>query len=1581
MEAFVEAPSEKLLFALNKEQLLQLAEKYGMELSSAIRTGKKGPLRDSIHEFLCEQSILPSGKGGDAHVKGMSEPMQSERVGILTFEQQREMKALEFEWAQQAKEKERLFELEKIKLERELQQKADMERLKFEKEMDLKKGEMDLTVQLEKIKIEQDRLKLMSEGKISGNLSGSSMDSMVKYVPKFDERDPDVFFSLFEQMASDKKWSEEDRTVLLQTVLVGRAREAYLALTPVDRHKYAEVKKAVLKCYELNPEAYRQRFRNWRKRANQTHAGVARELSTYFNRWLTSESVSTYENLRDLLILEQFKNIVPDRIATYINEQKAKSVEEAASLADTFVLTHKRKPYSSPPRYNSHQRYDPARSPPQRSPPRYGRSSNRSNYGNSSNVPKFDNGSSKSRPSPTNKCHYCLQEGHWKKDCPLLKGRKSNAKVAGCVSVVHPVDFGVSDLTPLPRLEVHCEQVIEDGASVSDEQTKSVESAASDFAPFISDGWVSLVGETQKVPVKILRDTGASESFISGAVLPFSTASDTGKCVLIRGIGMQSFSVPLHKIHLCSGFVNGEVTIAVRPSLPMQDIHVILGNNLGGCLVSSPPVVTPVPLSVEEPDACCQEFPEVFTACAVTRAMSRTQAQSSDVSKSVPIFVPELPEPLSCQDLIEAQKNDQSFEKYFALASTDPTMGYFIQNGVLLHTWLPGVDPEVAGQVIQVMVPDKYRDLILRTAHGAESGHFGVKKTYRRLLEHFYWPRMKRHVSRFVKACHVCQVAKQSTPIKPAPLQPIPSVGTPFEHLIIDCVGPLPPSKSGCVYLFTIMCQATRYPAAYALRTITTRSILKCLSKFISVFGIPKVIQSDRGSNFTSRTFAAALKSMQVKHNLSSAYHAQSQGALERWHATLKSLLRAYCVEMRRDWEEALPWLLLSARGVVQESTGFSPNDLVFGHKVRTSLSVLNANLDLQNTPVSFTEYVDGFRRRLLLAWKEATEHLTKAQVKMKLRYDRKAKIRVFNPGDQVLALLPIPGSPFTAKYSGPFTVMSQVSDLNYLLSTPDRKRSQQLCHVNLLKPYHSAGSDKAGGIAASPVGLAVGVGEPLNWPEVAAWDEVRAPDDSVLHGRLDNTQQLKELDSLLGHLSEVQRKQLSDLIFEFLPLFSDTPTCTTLIEHDIDTQGARPIRQRFYRVAPDKQKSMEDSVQYLLDHGLAKPSYSSWASPCLLVKKSDNTYRFCTDYRKVNAVTRPDYFPLPRIEDCVDQVGSARYVSKFDLLKGYYQVPLTQRAQEISAFITSSGLYSYTRMSFGLRNAPATFQRLMNRVVGGLQGCSVYLDDAVCHSDSWDEHLARIRALFQRLVAANLTVNLAKCEFARATVVYLGKVVGQGMVRPVNAKVAAIDNFPVPATKKELMRFLGMIGYYRNFCCNFSTVVSPLTNLLKGGAKFIWSEECQQAFQNAKLLLTSAPVLAAPKLDLPFQLQVDASQVGAGAVLLQADDDGVARPVCYFSKKFNKYQFNYSVIEKEALALIWALQHFEVYVGGGLHPIVVYSDHNPLTFLQSFKGSTNQRLLRWALFLQPFHLLIRHIRGVENVMADALSRALDQEV
>lgn len=664
---------------------------------------------------------------------------------------------------------------------------------------------------------------------------------------------------------------------------------------------------------------------------------------------------------------------------------------------------------------------------------------------------------------------------------------------------------------------------------------------------------------------------------------------------------------------------------------------------------------------------------------------------------------------------------------------------------------------------------------------------------------------------------------KPNQSLKPALLCPIPAIGQPFEHLLIDCVGPLPPSKSGNKFLLTVMCQNTRYPAAFPLRKITTKAVVKALSQFIAIFGIPRIIQSDWGTNFTSKMFAEILKQLRVRHQQSSAYHPQSQGALERFHQTLKALLCAYCTELGRDWEEGVPWLLLAAREVTQSSLGFSPNDLVFGHKVRGPLAVLQDNLKGKETPISLLDYVNGFRRRLFLAGQAARENLEKTQKKMKELFDHDSEMREFSPGDQVLLLLPLPASPFQAKFSGPYTVTQRLSELNYFISTPDRKKSVQLCHVNLLKPYFSRDCAESKITAVLSVSEGNGIGP-------GVMEEVEAPADCVLQPRLTNSVTLLKLDSLMTHFQ----------FPKFPILFGDTPSRTHLIEHDVDVGDALPIRQHFYRGPIEKQRAVEAEVQYLLDNDLAKPSCSSWASPCLLVKKSDNSYRLCTDYQKVNTITKPDAFPLPQVEDCVDQVGTSKFISKFDLLKGYWQVPLTSRAQEITAFITSSGLYSYSVMNFGLRNAPAMFQRLMNRVVWGLVGCAVYLDDVIIYSDTWEQHLERVRALFSRLAEAHLTVNLAKCKFAKATVVYLGREVGQGSIRPLQEKVRAIEKFPVPSTKKELMRFLGMAGYYRAFCPNFSSVVCPLTNLLKGAVKFVWSSGCQKAFDNVKLLLSS---------------------------------------------------------------------------------------------------------------------------------------------
>ena len=291
--------------------------------------------------------------------------------------------------------------------------------------------------------------------------------------------------------------------------------------------------------------------------------------------------------------------------------------------------------------------------------------------------------------------------------------------------------------------------------------------------------------------------------------------------------------------------------------------------------------------------------------------------------------------------------------------------------------------------------------------------------------------------------------------------------------------------------------------------------------------------------------------------------------------------------------------------------------------------------------------------------------------------------------------------------------------------------------------------------------------------------------------------------------------------------------------------------------------------------------------------------------------------------------------------------------------------------MPFGMKNSPATFQLLVNKVISGLDGVGAYSYDVIIYGDTWEEHLRLIRTFFDRISEFQLTVILNKSEFCHGTLTVLGHVVGHGQVELIFAKVQAINDFPVPSSKKQLMRLLCMAGYYRKFCSKFSSMSTPLIDLLKKNCKFVWNENCQNYFENIKAMLSNAPVLLAPTFCKPFKVAVDASDFGAGGVFLQEDENGVDHSVCYFSHRFNKHQKVYSTIEKECLSL----QFFEVYVSSSSFPLALFTDHNPFNFLNKMKNK-NQRLLRWSLPRQEYDLNLTHIKGRDNVIADALSRS-----
>ncbi|XP_068236908.1 uncharacterized protein [Palaemon carinicauda] len=591
----------------------------------------------------------------------------------------------------------------------------------------------------------------------------------------------------------------------------------------------------------------------------------------------------------------------------------------------------------------------------------------------------------------------------------------------------------------------------------------------------------------------------------------------------------------------------------------------------------------------------------------------------------------------------------------------------------------------------QIVLPLSVRNSVMEIAHDSYGGHLGIHKTYCKILNCFFWPNMKKDVAESVRTCHVCQISGNPNQVIPkAPLQPILVPDESFSKIIIDNVGPLPKTKKGNKYLLTLICPMAQYPIAIPL---SAKNIANSLLKVFTNFGIPKEIQSDRSSNFTSDLFAQVLKELNIKQTLSSAYRPESQGALERWHQTFKSMLRKLCVESQLEWEEGINFLLFAIREVPHESLGFSPYEMLFGR-------------------------------------------------------------------------------------------------------TPDRMKPTQIIHINLLKAYHSR--DTGNGSNETVVNLDFKVDTP---------GEDNSLEDLIASSMPQtNTEVLNNLDLFLSHHSPWQSQVLKNVISSHSTLFNDFPRKSDLLLHDIElVPGTTPIH------------------------------------------------------------------------DLIDSVGQAKFVTKIDLVKGYYQVGLTEKAKLISAFITPFGLFQYEVMPFDLTNAPSTFQRLVNFIIQDLEGVYCYLNDIVVTGQTWEEHVNMLKCLFRRLEVAGLTINLKNYVFCKATVTYLGHIVGDGNVRPKTANVEAVLEYPAPTTKKSLQSFLGLASYYWRFCKNFSSVAAPLTSLTSPNVKFIWTEECQASFEALKLFLINNPVLKSPNFNKPFILQIDASDAGAGGVLLQESDESLS--------------------------------------------------------------------------------------------------------
>lgn len=496
---------------------------------------------------------------------------------------------------------------------------------------------------------------------------------------------------------------------------------------------------------------------------------------------------------------------------------------------------------------------------------------------------------------------------------------------------------------------------------------------------------------------------------------------------------------------------------------------------------------------------------------------------------------------------------------------------------------------------------------------------------------------------------------------------------------------------------------------------------------------------------------------------------------------------------------------------------------------------------------------------------------------------------------------------------------------------------------------------------------------EPIR--HITRCDEVNNNEENLQEGS--SVELVKNFEKSWKHLSAQEIKTAKKFITKYSDLFEGKDGSTgrtNIIKHRINTGNAQPIHQPPRRLPLAKRTEVEKLVSKMLEDKVIEESSSPWSAPVVLVTKKDGSTRFCVDYRRLNDVTIKDSYPLPRIDDTLTTLAGSQWFSTLDLKSGYWQVSIHEEDKEKTAFSAGSGLYQFNVMPFGLCNAPATFERLMEMVLRGLtwKTCLVYLDDIMIMGKSFEDHLKNLEEVFTRIKNAHLCLNPKKCFLLQKEVEFLGHVVSPDGIRTDEKKTTAIREWPRPRDKHEIRSFLGLCTYYRRFVEGFAKIAAPLHRLTEDKAEFVWNPECETSFRKLKAALCSGPILGYPREQGKFILDTDASNVGIGAVLSQVQD-GEERVIEYYSKVLSKPERNYCVTRKELLAIVKAVDHFHQYLYG--QEFLIRTDHAALEWLLQMKQPEGQ-IARWLEKLQQYHpFKIKHRSGRLHNNADALSR------
>ena len=907
---------------------------------------------------------------------------------------------------------------------------------------------------------------------------------------------------------------------------------------------------------------------------------------------------------------------------------------------------------------------------------------------------------------------------------------------------------------------------------------------------------------------------------------------------------------------------------------------------------------------------------------------------SSVIEGSRELPVDTIREGMPRHEMAEETKQDKTLQAILKLAQMDRE-GYHLSQGLVFRTRLD----DFGKPREQLCVPTTYRSKCMTAAHTG-FGHQGRNKMIALLRPHFYWPCMARDCTEFVGSCVRCQEMDRTSP-KPSLMTERQVVSRPFTDVAIDIVGPFPTARGGFKFMLTCIDSASRWPEAIAIRSTTTRVMISCLTSIFTRWGFPEKITSDNGPQFTSKGFLRWLKEKGIAHSRSTPYHPQGNGVVERLHRTLNTVVGKIATS-KGNWAEALPMALFFLRCTPSASTGLSPFLVTHGWEPTNPIQLLYQSWVKTDLGwVDLTDWILQNTEDLETARDKATCALIESSSKRTISYNKKARDRSFKVGDLVWIRRPGLDHKLWESWVGPGKVVKQNSPVSYKIQTDERLIPT--VNVQQLK--------------------------------IATQESVRKITAVVEDTNNDNLTKSFASANVKGQtLTSHQNLQLQETLAAHDAILTKQPGLTNLTTFEIDTGSAKPIQQRPYSTPVMMKPKVDEEITWLLEQGFIVPSNSPWASPIVTVRKPDGSARLCVDFRKVNALTVQTPFFMPRVEEVIEGIGRATYISKLDLSKGFYQVALTEQAQLKTAFICHRGAFHFTRMPFGVKNAPACFQALMQKVLVGLdEFATAYMDDVVIFSSTWEDHVVHIGEVLGAIGKAGLTVNPKKCCWGGSAVEFLGHFVGKGVMSIPAHRTSALEQYSRPTTKRGLRAFLGSVGFYRRYLnklADWTSILTPLTSK-KAPQVVDWTDERVSAFRAICEFFCSPPNLCVPIPCDMLSIVCDASGKGVGGVL-QVKREGEWLPSACYSRQLRGPEHRYSATELEALALVETVKHFAYHLYG--RSFVAYTDHRPLEQLMS-STRLNPRLARLAYKLQHWLVEVRYLPGVDNTMADALSR------